>query len=171
MARDGQGYPRRRRDMMMMMKLCLEIDLVSYPARAEGLVNMIKIFSSLCFLDYYYYSSPCEFFTPALVIFHLGLSDSKFLRSPGLFLVFLSILVMLWSKCSRFFFRFPVLLVYVFFFQAAEDRSKHSNYNWYHRHPNIPHYCFYFSDENQVFIYNFPFLYFHSVVDRNGKRI
>ena len=45
MARDGQGYPRRRRDMMM-MKLRLKIDLVSYLARAEGLVNMISKLSS-----------------------------------------------------------------------------------------------------------------------------
>ena len=38
MAREGQGYPCYQHDMMMMMmKLCLKIDLVSYPAQAEGL--------------------------------------------------------------------------------------------------------------------------------------
>ena len=39
------------------VKLRLKIDLVSYPALAEGLVNMIMIIIII---------TSCEFFTPAL---------------------------------------------------------------------------------------------------------
>ena len=69
-----------------------------------------------------------------LVGFHWSLSASL-LMSPRHFWIFLLISTMLWSRCSWF---FLWLSVNPAFSHAFGDRSKCTNYNWYHI-SHIPH--------------------------------
>ena len=49
------------------------------------------------------------------------------------------------------------------FFQAFGDRSKYTNYNWYHRHTHVPDF-FQFSGKVQVYVPLYAFFNFHSMV-------
>ena len=68
------------------------------------------------------------------MVFYWSLSNSK---SPGLFSVFWPILIMLlsgWSPLALWFLSLQFLL------KTLGDCSVRSNYNWYHRHPYVPHF-------------------------------
>ena len=71
-----------------------------------------------------------------------------------------SIFLMFWSGWLRFFF---LSLVGSVFLPLLGDRSKGSNYNWYHRHLLVSQ-LFQPSGKIQVSIQLFAFFHFHSLV-------
>ena len=103
-------------------------------------------------------------FYPKRYLVALHCSDSKTTRFSRTLLsilavrnntvIWVSLILPLISNCSNL------------LFQAFWDRSKCTNYNWYHRHPHTPQL---FSSKFQVFASLFAFFYFHSLVCWNDK--
>ena len=107
-----------------------------------------------------------ELFTTALVVvFHWNLSDSKssLFKFPGLFSVWSQRCCSLDCLDSSSDFQ-----LFKFLSQFFGDHSKWVNYNWYHRHPNIPQFSK-FSGKVQVLTCLFAFSYFHFVVCLDDK--
>ena len=86
-------------------------------------------------------------------------------KSPGFFLVFWLISIMLYFGWFPFvlLFAIPPVSIPVFV-----HRTERSNYNWYHRHIHVPQ-LFQFSRKVKVFISLFAFFRFYPVVSRNGN--
>ena len=84
-----------------------------------------------------------EFSTPALVCV-IG----SILKSPGFSSVFWSILILLLFEWSSLVFFYQVLQV---LYQSFGDCTKSTNYNWYHRHFQVPQF-FQFSSKVEVLI-------------------
>ena len=63
--------------------------LVDFNCALVWLVSILPMALFMAFRDYYYYFTPCEFFTLVPKVFHWSLSDSK---SPYVSRTFLSIL-------------------------------------------------------------------------------
>ena len=87
------------------------------------------------FQNYYYYYHYYYYYCMLALIFYQKLNEGEFSPFTGI----LSILADSVHSSSGFpFLQSP--------FQAFEDRSKNTNYNWYHLHPHIPQFFQFFGN-------------------------